>query len=82
MPFNLSISLGISGPFDRPEFLDTVAIIEVAASAKGAALGGGPVRTQAETIAFLEKGYRIVGAFDIFQLKGAAAQMASWVKDA
>jgi hypothetical protein len=37
VPFNQSTSLGISGQFDRPEFLDTVAIIEAAASAKGAA---------------------------------------------
>ncbi|MBO6789326.1 MAG: hypothetical protein JJ894_02185 [Dinoroseobacter sp.] len=81
-PFDLSTSLGISGQFDRPEFCDAVATIEAAALAKGIPLGGGPVRTQAETKAFLEKGYRIVGAFDIFQLKGAAAQMASWVKDA
>lgn len=79
-PFDLSTSLGISGQFGHPDFQAAVARIEQAALVANIPLGGGPANSAAEAKAFFDKGYRIVGGFDIFQLKRAAAEMVNWAK--
>lgn len=79
-PFDLSTSLGVSGQFDSPLFTQAVKRVETAALAANIPLGGGPVSSQADAQAFWDKGYRIIGGFDIFQLKRAVAEMASWTR--
>lgn len=78
-PFDLSTSLGISGQFDRPEFRDAVATVEAAARKAGVPLGGGPASTRQEFDALLSRGYRIVGGFDILQLKRTVGEIAGWI---
>lgn len=79
-PFDLSTSLGISGQFDHPEFVRAVSRIEAAARKAGVPLGGGPANSRAETEALLGRGYRIVGGFDILQLKRAVGERVSWMR--
>lgn len=80
-PFDLSTSLGVSGQFDHPDFRAAVARIEAAAMAANIPLGGGPANTSAEAEALLSRGYRIIGGFDIFQIKRAVSELVSFVKD-
>lgn len=79
-PFDLSTSLGVSGQFDAPEFREAVARIEAAAARAGVPLGGGPAANRAEAEALFARGYRMVGGFDIFQLKRAVSEMVSWTR--
>ncbi len=79
-PFDLSTSLGISGQFDHPDFLDAVNKIEVSAKAAEIPLGGGPANTEAEVDALLARGYRVFGGFDIFQIKRAVGELVDVVK--
>jgi 4-hydroxy-2-oxoheptanedioate aldolase len=79
-PFDLSTSLGISGEFGNPVFIDAVRKIEVAAKTANIPLGGGPANTKAEIDDLFSRGYRIVGGFDILQLKRVVSEMVAAVK--
>lgn len=79
-PFDLSTSLGIHGQFDHPDFRAAVARIEAAAMAAGIPLGGGPANTKEEIEALFERGYRVVGGFDILQLKRVVGEMVGHVR--
>ncbi len=79
-PFDLSTSLGVSGQFNHPDFLQAVSKIEAAAKAAGIPLGGGPANTEAEVDALIARGYRVFGGFDIFQIKHAVGNLVSIVK--
>lgn len=78
--FDLSTSLGISGQFSNPIFIDAVKRIEVAAKKAGMPLGGGPANTKAEIDDLFTRGYRIVGGFDILQLKRVVGEMVQAVR--
>jgi len=78
-PFDLSTSLGVPGDVAAPAFRAAVARIEAAARAAGAPLGG-MARSADEAQALFGRGYRIVGNFDLFQLKGAVADLVAWTK--
>lgn len=79
-PFDLSTSLGISGQFGNPVFVDAVRKIEAAAKNADIPLGGGPANTKAEIDELFSRGYRIVGGFDILQLKRVVGEMVSLVR--
>lgn len=78
--FDLSTTLGISGQFAHPEFLESVATIEKAAFKSGIPLCGGPVRSSEEAEEFFAKGYRIIGGFDILRLKASIQETVAWVR--
>lgn len=79
-PFDLSTSLGISGQFNHPDFLEAVAKIEAAAKAAEMPLGGGPANTESEVDALIARGYRVFGGFDIFQIKQAVGNLVNIVR--
>jgi 4-hydroxy-2-oxoheptanedioate aldolase len=79
-PFDLSTSLGISGQFGNPIFIDAVRKIEAAAKKADIPLGGGPASTKAEIDDLFSRGYRIVGGFDILQLKRVVGEMVGFVR--
>lgn len=79
-PFDLSTSLGISGQFGNSVFKDAVRKIEVAAQKANIPLGAGPANTKAEIDDLFSCGYRIVGGFDILQLKRVVSEMVGFVK--
>ncbi len=79
-PFDLSTSLGISGQFGNPLFVDAVQRIENAAAAAKIPLGNGPANTRAQIDDLFARGYRIVGGFDILQLKGVVSEMVQNVR--
>ena len=79
-PFDLSTSLGVSGQFGHPDFVEAVAKIEAAAKAAEIPLGGGPANTQAEIDALFDRGYRLVGGFDVLQIKRVVGEMVGYVK--
>lgn len=78
-PFDLSTALGVPGDFAAPAFAQAVARIEAAARAAGTPLGG-MARDRADAGAMRARGYRIVGGFDLFQLRAAAEDLASWTR--
>lgn len=79
-PFDLSTSLGISGQFENPLFTEAVQKIEVAAKKANIPLGAGPANTKAQIDDLFSRGYRIVGGFDILQLKGIVGEMVNTVR--
>ena len=79
-PFDLSTSLGAPGQFGAGRFTDAVARIETACAAAGMPLGGGPTRTAEELSALLSRGYRIIGNFDVFRLKGGIEATVAQVR--
>lgn len=79
-PFDLSTSLGISGQFSNPVFVDAVRRVEVAAKKASVPLGAGPANTKAEIDDLFSRGYRIVGGFDILQLKRVVGEMVEHVR--
>lgn len=79
-PFDLSTSLGISGQFGNPVFIEAVRKIEVAAKKAGIPLGAGPANTKTEIDDLFSRGYRIVGGFDILQLKRVVGEMVELVR--
>lgn len=78
--FDLSTSLGLFGQFDHPEFLAAVKTIEAAATKANMPLGGGPVRSKEEAEALFDRGYRIIGGFDILRLKASVETSVAWAK--
>jgi 4-hydroxy-2-oxoheptanedioate aldolase len=76
--FDLSTELGVSGQFDHPTFKAAVARIESAAFGAGIPLGAAGF-TEEQTRSAIERGYRLVGAFDILWLKGAIQQSIQWM---
>ncbi len=79
-PFDLSTTLGISGQFENPIFIEAVKKIETAAKKANIPLGAGPANTKAQIDDLLSRGYRIVGGFDILQLKGMVGEMVNVVR--
>lgn len=79
-PFDLSTSLGISGQFENPIFVDAVQKIETAAKNANMPLGAGPANTKAQIDDLLSRGYRIAGGFDILQLKAMVGEMVQVVR--
>jgi 4-hydroxy-2-oxoheptanedioate aldolase len=77
--FDLSTELGVSGQFDHPKFKAAVAKIEAAAFATGIPLGAAGF-TEDQTRSAMERGYRLIGAFDILWLKSAIQQSIQWMK--
>jgi 4-hydroxy-2-oxoheptanedioate aldolase len=79
-PFGLSTSRGISGQFGNPVFVAAVRRIEAAAKKAKIPRGGGPANTKAEIDDLFSRGYRIVGGFDILQLKRIVGDMVGLVR--
>lgn len=79
-PFDLSTTLGISGQFENPIFIEAVGKIEAAAKKANIPLGSGPANTKAQIDDLFSRGYRIVGGFDILQLKGIVGEMVNAVR--
>jgi len=77
-PFDLSTELGVSGQLNHPKMLDSVSKIEKAVLKAGIPLGGVGF-TKDATKVLIEKGYRLLGGFDVLWLKGAVAQSKSWL---
>jgi 4-hydroxy-2-oxoheptanedioate aldolase len=79
-PFDLSTSLGISGQFTNPIFVEAVRKVEAAAKRASIPLGGGPANSKAEIDDLFSRGYRIAGGFDILQLKRAVGELVAHVQ--
>lgn len=79
-PFDLSTSLGVSGQFAHPDFVEAVGVIEAAAKAAGIPLGGGPANTRAEIDSLFSRGYRLAGGFDVLQIKRVVGEMVDHVR--
>ncbi len=75
--FDLSTSLGIPGQFEAPEFLEALATIEAAAQAREIPMGGNAF-SQEQADALFERGYRLLGGFDVLMLKAGVANIRSW----
>ncbi len=75
--FDLSVSLGLSGRFDHPDFLAAAEKVEKAVLAAGIPLGG-VAFTEERALALKAKGYRLTGGFDVLWLKQAVATSRSW----
>ena len=76
--FDLSTSMGISGQFDHPRFLEAITKIQQAVLRSGIPLGGGPARTQEEAHNLFSRGYRLIAGFDLLYLKNSVSQSSSW----
>ncbi|MCR9125215.1 MAG: aldolase/citrate lyase family protein [Rhodobacteraceae bacterium] len=77
--FDLSTSLGVSGQFEAPAFLDAVARIEAAARDADLPLGGVALdETQAR--ALRARGYRMIGGFDALWLRQSASALKLWAE--
>lgn len=79
-PFDLSTSLGVSGQFAHPDFVEAVGAIEAAAKAAGIPLGGGPANTRAEIDSLFSRGYRLAGGFDVLQIKRVVGELVDHVR--
>lgn len=77
-PFDLSTELGVSGQLNHPKMIEAVSKIEKAVLEAGIPLGGVGF-TKDATQVLIEKGYRLLGGFDVLWLKGAVAQSKSWL---
>ncbi len=75
--FDLSVSLGLSGRFEHPDFLAACSKIEAAVLKAGIPLGG-VAFTQERAAALKAKGYRMTGGFDVLWLKQAVASSRAW----
>ncbi len=75
--FDLSVSLGLSGRFDHPDFLAATQKIEAAVLGAGIPLGGVALN-QERAKALKAKGYRLSGGFDVLWLKQAVAASRAW----
>lgn len=75
--FDLSVSLGLSGRFDHPDFIAAAEKIESAVLAADIPLGG-VAFTQERAAALKAKGYRMTGGFDLLWLKQAVATSRGW----
>lgn len=79
--FDLSTELGVSGQFDHTKFREAVARIETAVFGAGIPLGAVGF-TEEQTRSAMERGYRLIGAFDVLWLKGAVQQSIKWMNQA
>jgi len=78
--FDLSTTLGVSGQFQDPKFLEAVETIEIAAKRAQMPLGGGFASSKPEIDAFFARGYRSVSGMDLLQLKGMVQRLVSDVR--
>ena len=78
--FDLSTTLGVSGQFKDPKFLEAVETIEKAAQRANMPLGGGFATSKSEIDALFARGYRSVGGLDLLQLKGIVQRLVDDVR--
>jgi 4-hydroxy-2-oxoheptanedioate aldolase len=77
-PFDLSTELGISGQLDHPELRRAIERIEDVVLERRIPLGGVGFTREA-TRKLIERGYRVVGGFDLLWLKQSVTLSKSWL---
>jgi 4-hydroxy-2-oxoheptanedioate aldolase len=77
--FDLSVSLGLPGQFDHPDFAAAVGRIEASCNRAGIPLAGNALTEQAAQEQFA-RGYRLIAGFDVLWIKARAAEMQSWCR--
>lgn len=76
--FDLSTTLGVSGNFDAPIFLDAVSRIERAMKSSGIPVGAAAL-TAEQTASLIARGYRVFfHGFDVLMLRDQVAAFSTW----
>ncbi len=77
--FDLSTSLGVSGQFEHPDFLEAQSKVEAAAAKAGLPLGGNCL-AEPQARALRAKGYRLIAGFDVLWLRQKASDLRDWAQ--
>lgn len=75
----LSTSLGVSGQFDHPDFVEAQSKVETVAAKVGLPLGGNCL-AEPQARVLQAKGYRLIAGFDILWLRQNASELRDWAQ--